>query len=141
MTEPDEALIWAREHNLSGPANFTLARADAYRAGQAASAERIKALEEALAKATTPSHFVEWSEEGSDICTDIESVVESAIYDAPPGLHLVEVATYRSCPTIWVVVHCMTEDEREALGADTDWALTQCATEAEARALLKEADQ
>ncbi len=47
MTEPDEALIWAREQ----PASLALPvirMAHAYRAGQAASAERIKALEEAL---------------------------------------------------------------------------------------------
>jgi hypothetical protein len=70
MTEPDEALIWAREDwakatkGVGGPfqkidaaeiragkkdvwGDVTV-RAQAYRAGQAASAERIKALEEAL---------------------------------------------------------------------------------------------
>ena len=43
MTEPDEALIWAR---LACGDNTREQRrlADAYRAGQAASAERIKAL-------------------------------------------------------------------------------------------------
>ena len=47
MTEPDEALIWAQRHKSFGPSmHATLAHA--YRAGQAASAERIKALEEAL---------------------------------------------------------------------------------------------
>lgn len=99
---------------------------------------RVAELEAALTEAKTPSHFVDWSDEGSDFCTDIESVIESAIYDTPPGLHLFEVMTFRQCPTVWAVVHCLTEDEREALGADTDWTLTECATEAEARALLKE---
>ena len=102
---------------------------------------RVAELEAALTEAKTPSHFVDWSEEGGDFCTDIESVIESAIYDTPPGLHLFEVMTFRQCPTVWAVVHCLTEDEREALGADTDWTLTECATEAEARALLKEDDQ
>jgi len=102
---------------------------------------RVAELEAALTEAKTPSHFVDWSDEGSDFCTDIESVIESAIYDTPPGLHLFEVMTFRQCPTVWAVVHCLTEDEREALGADTDWTLTECATEAEARALLKEPDQ
>lgn len=42
--EPDEALIWARE--CAGPFDVTAQRlAQGYRAGQAASAERIKALE------------------------------------------------------------------------------------------------
>jgi len=40
MTEPDEALIWAREQGFPIYQHHTLARA--YRAGQAASAERIK---------------------------------------------------------------------------------------------------
>ncbi|MFN8992547.1 MAG: hypothetical protein ACK5X3_02590 [Pseudomonadota bacterium] len=102
---------------------------------------RVAELERRLTEAKTPSHFVDWSEEGGDFCTDIESVIESAIYDTPPGLHLFEVMTFRECPTVWAVVHCLTEDEREALGADTDWTLTECATEAEARALLKEDDR
>jgi hypothetical protein len=44
MTEPDEALMWAREN----AAFYTYALTAAYRAGQATAAERIKALEEAL---------------------------------------------------------------------------------------------
>ena len=46
MTEPDEALLWAREQSAL-PAVQTVT-AHAYRAGAAASAERIKALEEGL---------------------------------------------------------------------------------------------
>jgi hypothetical protein len=65
MTEPDEALLWAREYLASlcdeddepdaaklyrSGANDDLVdfSAETYRAGQAASAERIKALEGAL---------------------------------------------------------------------------------------------
>ncbi len=74
MTEPDDALLWARERakadwlecsdevgNLHAAAeDFPSGdsdhfedvawRAEAYRAGQAASAERIRALEEELAR-------------------------------------------------------------------------------------------
>ena len=83
MTEPDEALLWAREHWATicdeggfpdeaeayrrGVKDESLA-ADAlfYRAGQAASAERIKALEERLKRfenmthtpATTPGPYL-----------------------------------------------------------------------------------
>ena len=46
MTEPDEALLWAREQSAL-PAVQTVT-AHAYRAGAAASAERIKELERAL---------------------------------------------------------------------------------------------
>ena len=67
MSEPDEALIWARENAagkakrdgkhplnvssfLSGKRDYLLFRdAEAYRAGRAASAERIKALEAEVA--------------------------------------------------------------------------------------------
>jgi hypothetical protein len=76
MTEPDEALIWARERakadwlecdDETGTLHAAAEdfpsgdsdhfediewRAEAYRAGQAASAERIKALEEAIRRLT-----------------------------------------------------------------------------------------
>jgi hypothetical protein len=55
MTEPDEALLWARGQNgdPAKPRTVTSSyraglMAHGYRAGQAASAEQIKALEEAL---------------------------------------------------------------------------------------------
>lgn len=49
MTEADEALLWARENTASTQSSpYTYALARAYRAGVAASAERIKALEAAL---------------------------------------------------------------------------------------------
>jgi hypothetical protein len=100
------------------------------------------ALDEALAKANKPTHF--WAstdEEYGEICVDIESAIEPALYEAPRGRHLVEVETWRRCPTIWAVVHLLTDEEQEALGVDTDWTILKCATEAEAEALLKEADQ
>ena len=158
MSEPDKAILWARERAArwqdegggkagpsyrSGKLDFLLGEeVEGYRAGQAASAERIKALEEALAKANRPTHF--WAStdgESGEICPDIESSIEPAIYDAPHGRHIVEVETWRRCPTIWAVVHLLTDEEQEALGVDTDWTITKCATEAEAEALLKEADQ
>ena len=51
MTEPDEALLWAREQSAL-PAVQTVT-AYAYRAGAAASVARIKALEEALKDSVT----------------------------------------------------------------------------------------
>ncbi len=65
MSEPDEALLWAREraatecdedgfpifaddHRAGKHDHFLTREARAYRAGQAASAERIKALEEEI---------------------------------------------------------------------------------------------
>jgi hypothetical protein len=100
------------------------------------------ALEAALAKANKPTHF--WAStdgEYGEICVDIESAIEAAVYEAPRGRHLVEVDAWRRCQPIWAVVHLLTDEEQEALGVDTDWTILKCATEAEARAVLKEADQ
>ena len=48
MSKPDKALLWARKHKSVSPSmHATLAHG--YRAGQAASSERIKALEAELA--------------------------------------------------------------------------------------------
>lgn len=49
MTEPDEALLWARGAGMPIYQHHTLA--EAYRAGAAASAERIKELEAAIQQA------------------------------------------------------------------------------------------
>ena len=60
MTEPDEALIWARSqvpedwYEDQGDIEW---RARAYRAGQAASAERIKALEAGVSDAIAYVEF------------------------------------------------------------------------------------
>ena len=100
------------------------------------------ALEEALAKANKPTHF--WAStdgEYGEICVDIESAIEAAVYEAPRGRHLVEVDAWRRCQPIWAVVHLLTDEEQEALEVDTDWTILKCATEAEARAVLEEADQ
>ncbi len=67
MSEPDKAILWARERAArwqdesggeagpsyrSGKLDFLLGEeVEGYRAGQAASAERIKALEEAIREA------------------------------------------------------------------------------------------
>jgi len=73
MTEPDEALLWAREdaaHLYDDDAPRVLAgefdnwpdikeRVHVYRAGQAASAERIEALQEAIRRLLAASEPVE----------------------------------------------------------------------------------
>ena len=177
MTEPDEALLWARwamrgysrpsdvaipltaplridGRRLSGVEahNLTEALAEAYRAGAAASAERIKELEArvaeleaALAKANEPRWFYA---DGEGIAwRSMEEAVEESCDDLEHGRHLVEIETARPCPTIWGVVHVFTKTELEDQHRDggpfegKPYNLTVCATEAEARALLKETDQ
>lgn len=163
MAEPDEALRWAREsayqralEMLDGDETEALAQidhedaeyvinwlADTYRAGAAASAERIKELEArvaeleaALAKADEPEWF--YSAEDSAPEHSLEDAIEANLYDSLPGRYLVEIDTARRCKTIWGVVHVLTDEEIEARGDDEPWVFTPCATEAEARALLEQ---
>ena len=128
MTEPDEALLWARGAGMPIYQHHTLA--EAYRAGAAASAERIKALEVALAKANEPEWFF------LNTGVPYPSLYEAVGQRVDPNgsqTQLVKVDTGRACKTIWAAVRI--------LGPGGEWSLTPCATEAEARALLKETDQ
>ena len=151
MTKPDEALLWAREQ--AGPAYrrgcldyLLVEEVEGYRAGAAASAERIKELEAkvaeleaALVKANEPRWF--YSDEEGSPCHSLDEAIEGFCYYLEPGRHFVEVETARPCPTIWAVVHILTDDEITAREDDEPWVYTLCATEAEARAVLKEDDQ
>jgi hypothetical protein len=98
MTEPDEALLWARkdyarqrlergrsdskyEAELIRDGAIDLwtsvsVRAQAYRAGQAASAERVKALEEAIRRLLAASEPVETYTH--EVAVRLEGAVEHA---------------------------------------------------------------
>ena len=165
MTEPDEALLsvrryWAdrserqgfseiAEAYRSGKSDKSLQQeARAYRAGQAASAEKIKALEEALAKANKPRWFYA-DDEGSPF-DSVHEAVEWILDefgpddDFPNGKGVRRIDTMRDCAPIFAAVRCrrITEAER-ACGrkGDFHFEVTECATEADAWAELKEADQ
>jgi hypothetical protein len=177
MTEPDEALIWAIESWGADKARrnalteteieagvaradallpdhdgmdkiVVLNRAFAYRAGEAASAERIKALEEALAKANKPRWFYA-DEEGSPFDSAHEAVEWildefGPDDDFPNGKGVRRIDTMRDCAPIFAAVRCRRITEAERAGGrkgDFVFDVTECATEAEAEALLKEADQ
>ncbi len=163
MTEPDEALRYARENSAQQcdrdgdwcqaaayrqghNDDLLIYEAHAYRAGQAASAERIRALEEALAKANEPQWFYDddADDEGQSFGS-AEEAVEYAVFSAskppPEGTSILEINTSRPCPSVWAVVKVFTDEEREARDDNEEYIVTLCATEAEAEALLKEADQ
>ncbi|MCA3505076.1 MAG: hypothetical protein IOD05_17855 [Rhodobacter sp.] len=161
--EPDEALLsvrryWAdrserqgfseiAEAYRSGKSDKSLQQeARAYRAGQAASAERIKALEEALEKANEPQWFYDdrAADEAQSFLSAEEAVdyaVFSALNPPPEGTSILEINTSRPCPSVWAVVKVFTDEEREARDDGEEYIVTLCATKAEAEALLEEADQ
>jgi hypothetical protein len=118
--------------------------AHGYRAGQAASAERIKALEEALAKANKPRWFYA-DDEGSPF-DSVQDAVEAILDEFGPDDHFPNgkgvwrIDTMRECAPIYAAVRILTEAEREARDDGFLFEMTECATEAEAEALLKEAD-
>ena len=92
MTEPDEALLWARERAArwqdegggeAGPAyrrgdlDFFLGdEVEGYRAGSAASAARIKELEAALQRLVNASEPVE--EYTHEVAIELEEAIKTA---------------------------------------------------------------
>lgn len=99
MSEPDEALIWAREYwaarfeedthpkvasdYRSGRCDIHIkSEAEAYRAGQAASAERIKALERLLREIKPVAHLFQWN----DLRDQIEALLKEADQVTGPAL-------------------------------------------------------
>ena len=151
MTEPDEAKQYAqsRIHGAGRAAWMAVPIKDelamAYRAGQAASAERIKVLEEALAKANKPRWFYA-DDEGSpfdSVYAAVEAILdEFGPEDAfPNGKGVQRIDTMRDCAPTYAAVRILTEAEREARDDGFVFEVTECATEAEAIAALKEADQ
>ena len=121
-----------------------------YRAGQAASAERIKALEEevakALAKANKPRWFYYADDEGSPF-DSVQDAVQAMVDELGPedylpnGTQVLRIDTLRDCAPIYAAVRFLSEAEREARDDGFLFDVTECATYAEAEALLKEADQ
>jgi hypothetical protein len=140
MSEPDEALIWARKHKSVSPSmHSTLAHG--YRSGQAASAERIKALEEELAKANKPTYFYFDPVEGETFESLHDAVIAAAAEaGANWGRWVIPVYAARTLPLIYAAVRIRTDTGQDCNNRLL-FQITECATEAEAKALLKEADQ
>lgn len=109
---------------------------------------RIKALEEALAKANKPRWFYA-DDEGSPFDSAHEAVEWildefGPDDDFPNGKGVRRIDTMRDCAPIFAAVRCRRITEAERAGGrkgDFHFEVTECATYAEAEALLKEADQ
>lgn len=96
------------------------------------------ALAAELAKAREPVWF--YHPDYTETCQfGLWDVIE--YYDLEPGKHVVEVETARPLPSIWCVVHVLTDKEKDALETDEAWFCTEHATEAEARAALQQKDR
>ena len=98
------------------------------------SREEYERLEEELRKAKQPSWF--YHPNYTENCTYSPHEVVDYHYDPEPGKHVFEIECARPLPSIWCTVHCLTDDEREAMGTDERFILTEHATEVEARAAL-----
>lgn len=101
--------------------------------------DRLREEVQRLRKAAAPEWFYLGDDYSSDQCRfDINEVIdEDYFWDTRmEGDHVVEIATATSCPTIWAVVHCYTEAEKDELQTDDDYSVVEYATEAEARAAL-----
>lgn len=95
--------------------------------------EALRELQEQLAKAQSPQWF--YHPEYTDICEfGPWEVIES--YDLKPGKHVVEIQTARPLPSIWSVVHVLTNAEKDEMETDDAWMVQDFTTEAEARAAL-----
>jgi len=107
---------------------------------------RIKALEEALAKANKPRWFYA-DDEGSPF-DSVHEVVEAILDEFgpedhfPDGKGVLPIETARVGPLIYAAVRILTEAERPPRKVPVSWPfeVTECATESEAEALLKEAN-
>ena len=108
---------------------------------QVKAAERIKALEEELAKANKPTYFYFDPVEGETFESLHDAVIAAAAEaGANWGRWVIPVYAARTLPLIYAAVRIRTDTGQDCNNRLL-FQITECATEAEAKALLKEADQ
>jgi Lar family restriction alleviation protein len=95
--------------------------------------EALREMQEQLVKAQSPQWF--YHPDYTEFCQfGPWDVIEH--YDLEPGKHVVEIQTARPLPSIWSVVHVLTDAEKDEMETDEAWVVQDFATEAEARATL-----
>lgn len=117
---------------------------EALRAELAAAEAREARLREEIAKLSWPEWFYDADGEMETADCSVEEVVESVLeWHCEPGDYhkprLIEVATAKPLPSIWVIARAYTDEEKNEHD-DEPYDIREFSTEAEARAALQEAD-
>jgi hypothetical protein len=94
----------------------------------------VERLQAELSKAKQPSWF--YHPDYTETCQFSPLEVIDDYYDPEPGKHVFEIECARPLPSIWCAVHCLTDDEREAMGTGERFVATEHDTEEEARAAI-----
>ena len=90
-----------------------------------------------LTKMTRPQWFYLGDDTSSDNCSDSVNDALDVIHLNPGETDVFQISTATSLPSIWALVHCQTEEEKNAADDDDDWVITEFATEEEAHEALK----
>lgn len=85
-------------------------------------------------KLTQPSWFYHPDEMETCMWSPLEVIDEK--YDPAPGKYVFEVECATSLPSIWCAVHCLTDEERDAMDTDDRFIMTEHASEEGARKAL-----
>lgn len=88
-----------------------------------------------LRKLVQPSWF--YHPDQMEMCLWSPHEVVDEMYDPTPGKYVFEVECATALPSIWCAVHCLTDEEQEAMVTDDRFILTEHASEEEARAALE----
>lgn len=117
---------------------------EALRAQLAAAEAREARLREEIAKLSRPEWFYDADGEMERADCSVGEVVESVLewHREPGDYHkprLIEVATAKPLPSIWVIARAYTDEEKNEHDDDEPYNIREFSTEAEARAALQEA--
>ncbi|MBR2268747.1 hypothetical protein [Sphingobium sp.] len=121
ISEEDAALIVAAINHLP-------ALLDRLEAAEADNAKIRKML--------VPQWFYADGYSSEDCCdSPAEALCE---FDLEPGKHIRQVDCAGPMPSIWCVVHVLTDEEKDALDTDDDEIITEFASKEEAEAAIRE---
>ncbi len=98
---------------------------------EAAEADNAK-----IRKMLVPQWFYADGYSSEDCCdSPAEALCE---FDLEPGKHIRQVDCAGPMPSIWCVVHVLTDEEKDALDTDDDEIITEFASKEEAEAAIRE---
>ncbi len=103
---------------------------------QAAEITALTAEVERLRKLTNPEWFYHEGYDGEACETSPWDVIDNM--GLPDGKHVISVDCATPLPSIWYVVHVLTDAERDAADTDETYEIKEYASEADARQALGE---